>query len=218
MGAATHRQADLQRRRGRRLLHAGPAASPRQSGAAPDLQLHFAPAFFYDHGRAEAPAPCFTIGPTLLQPESRGHLAITTADPFAPPAIHGNYLDSARDLELLETGCALAVDIAEAPPLQRHARGRRLPQDTTRAGLRRHVREELQTVYHPTSTCAMGVGDDAVVDPELRVRGVDGLRIADASVMPAVPHGNTNAPTVMIAERASDLIAGRSPLPPADLQ
>lgn len=142
-------------------------------------------------------------------------MAITTADPFAPPAIQAGYLASDRDLDVLEAACARTLRFADAPPLCHHIRGRHLPRDTSADALRRHIREELVTTYHPTSTCRMGDGPHAVVDPELRVRGVEGLRVADASIMPTITRGNTHAPTVMIAETASDLIRGRPAPAPA---
>jgi choline dehydrogenase len=98
-------------------------------------------------------------------------------------------------------------DICTQGPLARHLdRPWQLPQDPSDEDLVEHIRNQAQTLYHPVSTCAMGSGEDAVVDPELRVRGVDGLRVVDASVMPVVPRGNTNAPTIMVAEKAADLI------------
>ncbi|HEY9474648.1 MAG TPA: GMC oxidoreductase, partial [Mycobacteriales bacterium] len=134
--------------------------------------------------------------------------------PRLPPVIEPNYLDAPEDLESLVAGIRVARQIADRPPLRRFLRSEYLPgreiRDTEE--LREYVRSGAETLYHPVGTCAMGTGQTAVVDPELRVRGVSGLRVVDASVMPTVPRGNTNAPTIALAERASDLIRGRAPL------
>lgn len=184
---------------------------------APDLQLHFAPAIFLDHGRDPSPGHGFTIGPTLLQPASAGRITLRTADPTAPPRIDPAYLSRDADARVLLDGLREALEIAAAPALRPFATRRFLPEQTDEAGLRAGMREHMETLYHPVGTCRMGVDDDAVVDPALRVRGVDGLRVVDASVMPMVPRGNTNAPTIMIAEKGADLVLGREPLPAAEV-
>ncbi len=181
---------------------------------APDIQLHVAPAMFVNHGLTEPPGVGFTIGPTLVSVASRGALRLRTTDPRLSPLIEPNYLDAAEDLESLVAGITVARQIGERPPLRRFLRSEYLPGREVRSTeeLREYVRSAAETLYHPVGTCAMGTGPDAVVDPELRVRGVTGLRVVDASVMPTVPRGNTNAPTIALAERASDLIRGRVPL------
>jgi choline dehydrogenase len=114
-------------------------------------------------------------------------------------------------------GLRMGLDITAEAPLRAYAKTRWTPAgvDTGPDALRAHVRRAAETLGHPVGTCAMGVTDDSVVDPELRVHGVAGLRVADASVMPSIPGGNTNAPTIMIAEKAADLVAGRPALPAA---
>ncbi len=186
---------------------------------APDLQLHFAPAFYHDHGRSAPPGRAVTLAPTLLQPASRGRIEITGRDPRLPPAIHAGYLDDGADRRTLLDGCRLGLEIAAQDPLAQHLGDRHLPRELDDDGLRAHLRDHLQTLYHPVGTCRMGPRDEAatVVDPRLRVVGVGGLRVVDASVMPRIPRGNTNAPTIMLAERAADLIRGRRPLPPAEV-
>jgi choline dehydrogenase len=181
---------------------------------APDVQFHVAPAMFINHGMTEPPGMGFSIGPTLVDVASRGRLTLRSADPRVPPVLQPNYLDVGSDLESLVAGVTIAREVAEQAPLRRFLRSEYLPGPGVRTAdeLREYVRTSAETLYHPVGTCAMGTGDEAVVDSELRVRGVDGLRVVDASVMPLVPRGNTNAPTIALAERASDLIRGRSPL------
>jgi len=176
---------------------------------APDLQFHFAPGYFMEHG-FENPEEGhgLSVGATQLRPESRGSISLASDDPFADPVIDPNYLDDERDMEVLVEGIRRAREILQAEPFD-DVRGEEIwpgEEATTDAELREHVRETAHTVYHPVGTCKMGDGDDAVVDEELRVHGVEGLRVVDASVMPTLVGGNTNAPTMMIAEKAVDMI------------
>jgi choline dehydrogenase len=178
---------------------------------APDVQYHVAPAGFYDNGLREPTERMFTAAPTLVSVRSRGSLRLRSADPSWHPEIDAAYYDDGADLDAMLEGMKRAWEIATQGPLARHlVRPWRLPDDPSDDDLVEHLRTWSQTLYHPVSTCAMGSGEDAVVDAELRVRGVAGLRVVDASVMPAVPRGNTNAPTVMIAEKATDLIRSAS--------
>jgi choline dehydrogenase len=148
-----------------------------------------------------------TAAPTLVSVRSRGSVRLRSTDPAWHPAIEAAYLDDQTDLDALLAGARRTIEICTQGPLARYVdRPWQLPDDPSDDDLLEHIRTWTQTLYHPTSTCAMGSGEDAVVDPDLRVRGVDGLRVVDASVMPAVTRGNTNAPTVMIAERAADRI------------
>ena len=192
------------------LGEAGAFVRVDPAALAPDLQLYFAPAYFIDHG-ATRPAGCgFSLGACLLRPESRGEIVLRSADQLAPPAIRPNYLDSAADLRLLVEGVRLVRRIAHAAAFDPY-RGEELlpgPKVETDAELADHVRRRVETLYHPVGTCKMGVDAGSVVDPRLRVHGVRGLRVVDASVMPALPGGNTHAPVVMIAEKAADLIRG----------
>ncbi|MET0839393.1 MAG: GMC family oxidoreductase N-terminal domain-containing protein [Marmoricola sp.] len=174
---------------------------------APDIQYHVAPAGFYDNGLHEPTERMFTAAPTLVGVRSRGSLRLRSADPAWHPEIDAAYYDDGTDLDAMLAGMKRLWEICGQGPLARHlVRPWQLPEDPSDDDLLEHLRNWSQTLYHPVSTCAMGSGEDAVVDPELRVRGVDGLRVVDASVMPVVPRGNTNAPTVMIAEKATDLI------------
>jgi choline dehydrogenase len=137
---------------------------------------------------------------------------LRSADPTWAPAIDAGYLTDERDTDALVAGVEKAREIAAGGPLAAVLAEEWSPGGTvrTREELRRSVRETLESLYHPVGTCRMGTGEGAVVDPQLRVRGVDGLRVVDASVMPTLVRGNTNAPTIMIAERAADLITGRT--------
>jgi choline dehydrogenase len=177
---------------------------------AADLQYHFAPAYFVRNGEEEYDGHAFTMGPVLISPRSRGEIRLAAADPVAKPRILTNTLADPEDLAALVTGVELAREIAAAEPLA-SARGREIyPGHDVRddADVEEHVRRNVELLYHPSGTCRMG-GEDAVLDPELRVRGVAGLRVVDASVFPIIPGGNTNAPTIMVAERAADLVRAK---------
>ncbi len=184
---------------------------------APDLQFHFAPAYFNDNGFDEFDGHAMTFGPTLITPRSRGVVSLRSADPLAKPRVLTNSLTDPEDVAALLTGMQLARELAAAPPM-REAIGRELlPGDgvQTPEDLVADLRRRVELLYHPCGTCRIGVDGDAVVDPELRVRGVEGLRVVDASVFPVIPGGNTNAPTIMVGERAADLVRGRVTAPAA---
>jgi len=183
---------------------AGAFFSTREGLPAPDLQIHVAPTGFYDNGMHEPTARMFSAAPTLVSVASRGSIRLRSADPSWHPAIDAAYLEDQTDLDALMSGVRTTWDICTQGALSEYLdRPWNLPADPTDDDLLEHVRTWTQTLYHPTSTCAMGSGEDAVVDASLRVRGVEGLRVVDASVMPAVPRGNTNAPTIMVAEKAA---------------
>ena len=186
---------------------AGAFFATREGLPAPDLQIHVAPTGFYDNGMHEPTSRMVTAAPTLVSVASRGSIRLRSADPSWHPAIDAAYLEDQTDLDALLAGLRRTWEICTQGELGRFLdRPWQLPEHPSDDDLVEHIRTWAQTLYHPTSTCAMGSGEDAVVDAELRVRGVEGLRVADASVMPAVPRGNTNAPTIMVAERAADLI------------
>lgn len=197
------------------IAEAGGFVRTRSDLPGPDLQLLFGPAMFVEHGLADPPGHGFSLGPYLLTPRSRGSITLRSADPFAHAVVRANYLQESADLDVLVEGMRLTLDIASRAPLRRHSGGRWLPAvgADDDAALRAHVRAKAETIYHPTSTAAMGASDDAVCDPQLRVRGVQGLRVVDASVLPDVPRGNTNAPVIMVAEKAADLLRAL-PAPP----
>jgi choline dehydrogenase len=174
--------------------------------AVPDLQFHFAPAFFVEHGFVRPKGHGFSLGPALLAPASRGRITLGSADPFAPPIIHGNNLSVGPDMKTLVVGLELAREIAHARAFDRYRGAEYLPGTALRTDgdLRAYVRANVELLYHPSGTCRMGSDALAVVDSELRVRQLERLRVADASVMPTVTRGNTNAPTIMIAERLAE--------------
>jgi choline dehydrogenase len=183
----------------------------RREADVPEIQFHFAPGYFHQHGFDKFEGHSFSIGPALVHPRSRGSLRLRSADPAAKPLIAGNHLTDPQDAATMLEALKLARRIAATSPLA-EVRGRELHPGESVQGddeLETFMRRETELLYHPVGTCRMGSDEDAVVDPELRVRGVEGLRVIDASVMPAIPGGNTHAPTVMIAERGSDLIRGR---------
>ena len=177
---------------------------------APDLQVHVAPTGFWDNGLREPTSRKVTVAPTLVSVASRGRLRLRSTDPRWHPEIDPGYYDDAADLDAMVAGVRRLLDTAATGPLATYVDRPFLPAaaDPSDEQIVEHLRDHTQTLYHPVGTCAMGTGEQAVVDPQLRVRGVEGLRVADASVMPVVPRGNTNAPTVMIAEKAADLVRG----------
>ncbi|WP_188901530.1 GMC family oxidoreductase [Deinococcus aerophilus] len=174
----------------------------------PDLQFHFGPAYFRDHGFTRETGHHFTVGPVLVAPHSRGQVTLASRDPLSAPRIDPRYLSAGADLERLVAGVRLAREIAGTPPLLAHRRGEALPGSGVRSdgALAAHVRAESATLYHPVGTAALGDSDDAVVDRTLAVRGVEGLWIADASVMPRIIHANTNATSMMIGARAAQFV------------
>jgi choline dehydrogenase len=174
----------------------------------PDIQLVFAPAWYVDHG-LEKPQGCgFSIAAALLRPEARGEITLRCADPREPPRITARYLSSQRDRRILLEGVKRIREIAAATALASYRGSERAPGEDvkTDGDLARWLERSAETLYHPVGTCKMGTAADAVVDPRLRVRGIERLRIADASIMPIIPGGNTHAPTLMIAEKAVAMI------------
>lgn len=184
---------------------------------SPDIQYHILPATIdFDKLASQGvmeleQAPGLTIAPCQVRPESRGWIRIKSADPTIYPSIQPNYLSDPLDREVIVAGLKWARKIAYQPALQPYVQGGLMPADslTTDAELLDYARDNGATIYHPVGTCQMGHGPRAVVDPQLRVHGIEGLRVIDASIMPRLVSGNTNAPTIMIAEKASDMILGR---------
>jgi choline dehydrogenase len=221
------------------LAHSGPLTSNvAEAGGfwrsdpalpAPDIQWHVLPVPYQNYGLADPAIRAMSVLITLVAVGSRGRIRLRTADPRHKPAIDPAYLSDMADLEPLLRAIAQVREFAAARPMSKVCQSELAPGDglRTAAELTAWIRGDISTIYHPAGTCAMG-GDSvlaasrlaSVVDTELRVRGVERLRVVDASVMPAVPRGNTNAPVIAIAERAADLICGRAPLAavdPADL-
>jgi choline dehydrogenase len=170
---------------------------------APDLELLFAPVLFEEAGLAPPSAHGFTVGVVLLQPRSSGVVRLRSADPLDPPAIEPRYLSYPEDLQVLVDGIELARRVVSMPAFADIAGAELDPGDDP---VEESIRARAHTLYHPVGTCRMGTDALAVVDPELRVRGLENLRVVDASVIPRVPRGHTHVPTLMIAERAAELL------------
>jgi choline dehydrogenase len=175
---------------------------------APDLELILAPTYFMDHGYQNPKGHGFTIGVVLLQPQSRGWLKLASADPRQAPNIQPAYLEESEDVKTMLAGVRIARDLVNTRALEEYRGAEIWPSASVQddGGLVHALRRHAQTLYHPVGTCKMGSDSLAVVDSELRVHGLHGLRVADASVMPNIIRGHTQAPTLMIAERAADLI------------
>lgn len=178
------------------------------SVARPDIQFHMQPLSADKPGEGAHKFSAFTMSVCQLRPHSRGHIAITSADPLQYPEIHPNYLSDERDHPVVIGGLRVARRIAQAPSLAPHILSEFVPgaQYQTDAELLQAARSYSQSIYHPSGTCKMGNDAMAVVDDRLRVHGLSGLRVVDASIMPELVSGNTNAPTIMIAEKAADMI------------
>lgn len=190
------------------VAEAGIFLRTRPELRVPDLQLLFGPCYYVNHGLTRLRKHAFGFGPTLITPESRGEIALRSANPLDPPAIRANYLSSGADLRTLVEGVRLARRIVATKAFDAYrgeemAPGSNITRDDEIAEF---IRAESQTLYHPVGTCKMGNDAMAVVDAWLRVRGLDRLRVVDASVMPKIIAGNTNAPTIMIAEKAAEMI------------
>ena len=175
---------------------------------APNFQILFAPAFFFEHGLVSWDAPAATIACSYIAPRSRGHVRIRSADPARKPLVHYNMLSTDDEMQEMVDAVERAREIAAAGPARRALGAEITPGPTVRSRdeIAEWVRATCQHTYHPSCTARIGGPEDGVVDPELRVHGIEGLRIADASVMPTVIRGNTHAPTVMIAERCAELV------------
>ena len=206
----------LLRRRGMLTSNIGEAygfVRSRPDLELPDLELIFAPAPFYDEALVPPAGHGVVFGPILVAPESRGQITLRSADPLEKPVIDPRYLSDPEgvDRAAMMAGLRMCAQIAEAPALRDLLGAIARPRNSKvldEATLELALNTCSQTLYHPLGTCRMGSDEASVVDPELRVRGVDGLRVADASVMPSTVRGHTHAPSVLIGEKASDLIRG----------
>jgi choline dehydrogenase len=181
------------------------------SDGVPNIQFHFAPRYFLNYNLTRLEEAGFTFAISLLHPESRGHITLHSTNPQEPPAIYANYLACESDVQVLVGGIkqarAFANTKAFAPWKARETHPG--PHEQSDEALVEYIRTSLKTLYHPVGTCKMGNDAMAVVDDHLRVHGVDGLRVIDASIMPTIVSGNTNAPTIMIAEKGADLVKKR---------
>jgi choline dehydrogenase len=167
-----------------------------------DLQLHFAPVHFVEHGLKNPPGHGFSLGVALLAPRSAGRIYLRSADSREVPGIDPAYLSQEEDLAPLSEGLKLVWKLLESKPFDAY-RGEAVFEKQDAAS---YIRAHAETLYHPVGTCKMGPDASSVVDARLRVYGVSGLRVVDASVMPRIVRGNTNAPVIMIAEKAARMI------------
>ena len=196
-------------------LESGAFLKSRPDLETPDLQFHFIAALMYDHTRVKADRHGFMAHVCQLRPQSRGHITLKSADPLAAPIIQPNYLDAEEDRRALREGVKLAREVFAQAAFDPYRGPELMPgaHINTDERIDGFVRRTAETIYHPVGSAKMGTDADSVVDPQLKVHGVEGLRVVDASAMPALVSGNTNAPTIMMAEKASDMILGLAPLP-----
>ncbi|MGL4238305.1 GMC family oxidoreductase [Tabrizicola sp.] len=197
------------------IAEAGGFVTSDPSRDRPNLQFHFIPAYLHDHGRRISWGYGLTLHVCDLLPKSRGRITLRTPDPMAAPKIEANYLGHPDDLPVLMNGLKIARNIVAAPALRRYVQQETLPghKVISDVELEADIRARAETIYHPVGTCRMGRDESSVTDPQGRVRGVDGLRVVDASLMPQIIAGNTNAPTMMIAENIARMMLAR----PTDL-
>jgi choline dehydrogenase len=192
------------------IPEAGAFFRARPGVDAPDVEFHFAPSMFFDEGLTAPADHGYCFGPVVIHPTSRGRVMLRAPLPDSKPRVLCNFLTTEEDRETMLAGMRIALEIARQEPLRAVERAPfSVPASDSDEDLLAFVQRAGQTVYHPTSTCAMGT----VLDSELRVHGCDGLRVVDASVMPRITRGNTNAATIMIAERAADLIRAAAGTP-----
>ncbi len=196
----------------------GMLATPFAEGAAflktdkalsrPDIQLHYVISIVDDHARKLHLGYGFSCHVCALRPYSRGEVFLQSGDPTADPGIDPKFLSDQRDLETMIKGARMTREILMQEPMAKYRHKELFGTDTaqTDADWEAHIRARADTIYHPVGTCKMGTDDMAVVDPSLKVHGLEGLRVVDASIMPTLIGGNTNAPTIMIAEKAADMI------------
>ena len=192
------------------VAEAGLFTRSREGRNVPDIQVLFGPAYYRGHGLVRRKENCFGFGPTLIAPESRGNISLRSANPLEAPAIRANYLSTDAEMRTMIEGVKLSRRIAHTRAFEPY-RGDEIHPGATASSnedIAEFLRSEVETLYHPVGTCKMGNDPLAVVDAQLHVHGIERLRVVDASVMPTIPAGNTNAPTIMIAEKAADMICG----------
>ncbi len=200
------------------FLQTGGFLKSREGLELPDIQLHFVLAKMIEHAKVKPDQDGITLHACQLRPESRGTVGLASADPFDDPRIDPNYLATEEDRRAMREALKMCRELLGQSAMEPYRGEEVLPGPNVRndAEIDEFIRARGETIYHPVSTVRMGVDPDAPVDGELKVRGVDGLRVVDASVMPTLIGGNTNAPTIMIAEKAYDMILGKPALQPEE--
>ncbi len=201
-------------------LESGAFLKSRPDLENPDLQFHFIAALMFDHTRRKADRHGFMAHVCQLRPQSRGFISLKSTDPLTAPLIQPNYLAVEEDLRVLREGVKITRDVFAQSAFDAYRGPELMPGAHVRSddAIDIFVRKTAETLYHPVGTAKMGKDESSVVDPQLRVHGIEGLRVIDASIMPSLISGNTNAPTMMIAEKAADMILGRPPLPPQNVK
>jgi len=208
---------------GNQVITANAFVRTRPELDTPNMQLFFAPVSFNTKVWMPGIRKAETVGlggsVCLLRPESRGHVSLRSANPSDPPKITLNFMKERADRVATRDGLRMLRKVFNTAPLSDMVKLETMPgaEIDSDEGLDAYIRKAAEVCHHPVGTCSMGANGQSVVDPELRVHGIEGLRVVDASIMPTVPSGNTNAPTIMIAEKASDLIRGRPAMAPAEL-
>ncbi len=197
-------------------LESGGFVKSRPDLENPDLQFHFIAALMTDHARKKSDRHGYMAHVCQLRPQSRGYISLKSADPLAAPVIQPNYLEAEEDRRAMREGVKIARDLFAQEAFDPYRGPELWPGAHVRSDdqIDAWVRKTAETIYHPVGSAKMGKDSESVVDAQLKVYGIEGLRVVDASVMPTLVSGNTNAPTIMIAEKAADMILGRPPLPP----
>ncbi|MBD6617684.1 choline dehydrogenase [Komarekiella sp. 'clone 1'] len=190
------------------VAEAGAFFKTRTDLSQPDLQIHFAPTYYLNHGFTKPKGHGFTLGPSLLHPQSKGSITLRSNNPLEPPVIQPNYLAIQSDLQVLIAGVKLSRKLIKMQAFDAFRGEELVPgsQVQQEEDICAFIRNTAETLYHPVGTCKMGNDPLAVVNSQLQVHGVQGLRVVDASIMPSIVSGNTNAPTIMIGEKAADMI------------
>ena len=196
------------------FLQSGAFLKSREGLEQPDIQIHFLNALMKDHGREQVNQDGMTLHACQLRPESRGSVRLRSADPYVHPAIDPNYLATEEDRRVMRESVRMIREIVAQKAFDPYRGAEMSPGADCQSDeeIDAFIRQNAETIYHPVGTCRMGIDDRSVVDGELKVRGVENMRVVDASVMPTLVSGNTNAPTIMIAEKAADMMLGNAPL------
>ncbi|WP_226646171.1 GMC family oxidoreductase [Microbulbifer variabilis] len=194
------------------VAEAGGFASSSLANGRPDIQFHLTAAPLFNHGFNKQPGYGYSLHACALRPKSRGEITLQSDDPKDLPKIQPNYLCEPEDMQVMMEAFDMARDILNQEDLLRYQKRTWLPEEklTSEEDIKHYIRQRAESIYHPVGSCRMGDDDLAVVDAQLKVHGVDGLRVVDASIMPALISGNTNAPVIAIAEKAADLILQRT--------